>query len=139
MIKKPTLVVLLCAVILGGVVLYLNKKNDATKLPDDAAKPAFSIDSSAVTSLTLAHRAHPDQPPIQMVKQNGAWKIVQPTETAADSASVQTILDGLATSRVAQTESGAPDRLKAYGLDPPLLSLDFQMQNGMKHSLLIGN
>lgn len=139
MIKKPTLVVLLCAVILGGVVLYLNKKNDATKSPDDSAKPAFSIDSSAVTSLTLAHRAHPDQRPIQMVKQNGAWKIVQPTETAADSASIQTILDGLATSRVAQTESGAPDRLKAYGLDPPLLSLDFQLQNGTKHSLLMGN
>jgi hypothetical protein len=138
MIKKPTLLVLLCAVILGGVVYYLNKKSAATKLPDDATKPAFSIDSSAVTSLTLTHRALPDQPPIQIVKQKGVWQIVQPTETAADSSSIQAILDGLATSRVAQTESGAPDRLKAYGLDPPQLSLDFQLQNGTKHSLLLG-
>ena len=139
MIKKPTLVVLLCAAILGGVVYYLNKKSAATTSTDAASKPAFSIDSSTVTSLTLAHPASPDQPPVQIVKQNGAWQIVQPTATAADSASIQAILDGLATSRVAQTESGAPDRLKAYGLEPPQLSLDFQLQNGAKHTLVMGN
>jgi hypothetical protein len=131
--------VLLCAFILGGVVYYLNKKSAATTSIDAAAKPAFSIDSSTVTSLALAHPASPNQPPMQIVKQNGAWQIVQPTATAADSASIQTILDGLATARVAQTESAAPDRLKAYGLEPPQLSLDFQLQNGSKHSLVMGN
>src|SRR5579863_7678414 len=139
MIKKPTLIVILCAAILGGVVYYLNKKRAATTSTDAATKPAFSIDSSAVTSLTLAHPASADQPPMQIVKQNGSWQIIQPTATSADSASIQSILDGLATSRVAQTESGAPDRLKAYGLDPPQLSLDFQLQNGAKHSLVMGN
>lgn len=139
MIKKPTLVVLLLAAILGGVVYYLNKKSASTKPTDDASRPAFSIDSSTVTALTLSHPALPDQPPIQIVKRSGIWQIVQPTETAADSSAIQGILDGLASSRVAQTEPGAADRLKAYGLDPPQLSLDFQLQNGTKHTLVMGN
>ncbi len=139
MIKKSTLAVLLCAAILGGVVYYLNKKGAAAKSPDDAAKPAFSIDSSTISSLTLSHPALPDQPPIQIVKRNSTWQIVQPTETDADSSTIQGILDGLATSRVAQTESGGPDRLKAYGLDPPQLLLEFQLQNGTKHTLALGH
>jgi hypothetical protein len=139
MIKKPTLVVLLCAVVLGGVVYYLNKKSGAAKTSDDAAKPAFTIDSSDITSLTLSHPAASGQPPVQIVKRDATWQIVQPMETGADSGSVQAILDGLASSRVAQTESGAPDRLKAYGLDPPQVSLDFQLKSGAKHTLAMGN
>ena len=38
-----------------------------------------------------------------------------------------------------QTESGTADRLKAYGLDPPQISLEFQLQNGTKHTLVMGN
>ncbi len=138
MIKKPTLLVLLCAIVLGGVVFYLNKKTDATKSADDVAKPAFSIDSSSVTSLTIARPASPDHAATQIVKQNDAWQIVQPMETGADSTSIKAILDELATARVSETESGSPDRLKAYGLDPPQVSLDFKLQNGAKHSLLMG-
>ena len=29
--------------------------------------------------------------------------------------------------------------LKAYGLDPPQLLLDFQLQNGAKHTLAMGH
>jgi hypothetical protein len=139
MIKKSTLLVLLCAAILGGVVYYLNWKSGAAKPADNAAKPAFSIDSSTIASLTLAHPAAPGQPPVQMVKQNGVWQIVQPMNTDADATSIQAILDGLASSRVAETEPGTADRLKSFGLDPPQLSLDFQLRNGTKHTLLLGN
>jgi len=138
MIKKPTLIVLLCAAILGGVVYYLNKKDSAAKSTDDAAKPAFSIDSSTVASVTLSHPAVSGQPAIQIVKRDNVWQIVQPMETAADSTTVQGILDGLASSRVAQTEPGDPDRLKAYGLNPPQLLVEFQLQNGTKHTLVMG-
>ncbi len=44
----------------------------------------------------------------------------------------------LASARVSQTEPGTPDRLKVFGLDTPALALDFQMQNGAKHSLRLG-
>lgn len=139
MIKKSTLLVLLCAAIFGGVVYYLNVKKSAQKPSDDSAKPAFSIDSSNVTSLTLSRPAAPNQPPIQMVKKGDGWQIVQPTQTGADSSAVQSLLDGLATARVAQTEPGSADRLAAYGLAPAQISLEFQLQNGAEHTLLMGN
>lgn len=139
MIKKSTLLVLFCAAVLGGVVYYLNTKSGAAKPADASDKPAFSIDSSMIASLTIAHPAAPGEAPIQIVKRNGAWQIVQPTETSADSSSIQAILDGLASTRITQTESGAPDRLKAFGLEPPEVLVDFQLQNGTKHTLALGN
>jgi hypothetical protein len=40
---------------------------------------------------------------------------------------------------VSQTEPDTPDRLKTYGLDPPQLSLEFQLRNGVKHTVLVGD
>jgi hypothetical protein len=45
----------------------------------------------------------------------------------------------LAGARVAQTEPGSADRRKAFGLDPPQVSIDFQLANGAKHSVQLGN
>ena len=139
MIKKPTLVVLLCAAILGGVVFYLNKKNGGKNPTDDASKPAFSIDSSTIASMTLSRPAKADQPPIQFEKKNNFWQIVQPLQTGADSSATLSIVDELSTARVSQSVPETPERLKAYGLDPAQVSLDFQLQNGAKHSLVMGN
>src|SRR5208283_2147545 len=44
----------------------------------------------------------------------------------------------LASDRVAQTEPGTPDRLKAFGLDTPEVALDFQTKNAAKHSRRLG-
>ncbi|MFZ3333390.1 MAG: DUF4340 domain-containing protein, partial [Candidatus Acidiferrales bacterium] len=71
-------------------------------------------------------------------KRGDSWEITQPIETGADEPTVEGIVEELATARVSQTEPGAPDRLKAYGLDPAAVLLDFQLKNGTKHSLKLG-
>ena len=48
------------------------------------------------------------------------------------------IVQGLVAARIEQTEPGAPDRLKVYGLDPADVVLDFQLKNGAKHSVRLG-
>lgn len=139
MIKKNTLIVLLCAVVLGGAVYYFDwKRNAAEKPPADTTKPAFSIQVPDITSLTLARPAQKDEPAIHLEKGGDAWQIVQPIATDADQPSVEGIVVGLASARVNQSEPGTPDRLKAYGLDPPAISLEFQLKNGQKHTLLMG-
>jgi hypothetical protein len=40
---------------------------------------------------------------------------------------------------VSQTEPGSPDRLKVYGLDPPQMTIEFQLKNGTKHTVKLGN
>jgi hypothetical protein len=140
MIKKTTLLVLLCAVVLGGVVYYFDWKHAAKeKPPEDASKLAFSIQADDISSFTFTHPANAPEPPIHFVKQSGIWQIDQQLQTQADASQVQTILDGLASARVSQTEPGSPDRLKVYGLDPPQMTIEFQLKNGTKHTVKLGN
>ncbi len=140
MIKKSTLLVLLCAALLGGAVYYFDWKRGSVEKPaEDNSKAAFSIEPTDIASLTLAHPATPDVPPIRIEKHKDAWEIVGPLETGADQSTAQGIADLLADAHVSQTEPGTPDRLKAYGLDPPHVSLEFQLQSGAKHTLLLGD
>lgn len=141
MIKKPTLIVVVCAILLGGAVYYFQwrkSKNPAAATVDNG-KPAFTLQSSDVTGLAILHPGKTDQPEIQLAKQDGNWDITQPIDTAADQSAVNGIADGLASAHVSQTEPGTPDRLKAFGLDSPRLELDFQTKSGAKHAILIGD
>jgi hypothetical protein len=140
MIKKTTLLVLLCAAALGAGVYYFDwKKGNEPKPAADASKPAFSIQASDIVSFTLAHPAQPGDSPVRFEKRDGAWRIVQPIETGADESTADGIVDQLAAARIAQTESGSADRRKAFGLDPPQASVEFQLANGSKHTILIGD
>jgi len=139
MIKKPTLIVLLCAIILGGLVYYFDwKKGNEVKPAVNASKPAFSIQASDISSITLTHPADANTPAIHLEKSGDTWNIVQPIETQADQPTVDGIADQLASAFVSQTEPGTADRRKVYGLDPPQVSLEFQLRNGTKHTILIG-
>ncbi len=141
MIKKSTLIVLLAAVILGATAYYFDWKRgqkEAANSPADATKPAFTLQADDISSLNISFPADPKSQPIHFEKQNGVWQITQPLQTSADDASLQGILQQLASARVAQTEPGTPDRLKVFGLETPDVTLDFQMKNGAKHSLRLG-
>jgi hypothetical protein len=140
MIKKSTLIVVLCTVVLGALVYYFDwKRGNKEKPSSDTSKPAFSIQAADITSLTLTHPAKPSEPAIHLAKRNDAWQILQPVDTGADQTAVEGIVDGLAGARVSQTEPYTPDRLKTYGLDPPQLSAEFQLRNGAKHTVLMGD
>jgi hypothetical protein len=142
MVKKPTLIVLLCAVILGAAVYYFDwKKGEQKKLDTtDTSKPVFTtFQGSEISSFTISHPAQPSTPAIQFEKRAGDWQIIQPVATEADQSTAGGIVDQIASARVAQTEPGSEDRRKAYGLDPAQISIDFQLANGAKHSILLGN
>jgi hypothetical protein len=140
MIKKSTLIVLLCALVMGGAVYYFEWRSAKKEKPsEDTSKLAFTMQADDVTSLTISHPGKTDQPPIRLDYHTGMWSIVQPLDTGADTAAVRGITDGLAAARISQTEPGAPDRLKAFGLAPPHVSLEFQLKNGTKHTVLLGD
>ena len=140
MIKKPTLFVLLCAIIFGAAVYYFEFRSGKTqKAATDNTKPAFSVQASDIVSFTIAHPAQSGDMPVRFEKRGGIWEIVQPVQTEADQPTAGGIVDALSTARISQSEPGSPDRLKAYGLDPAQVSIEFQLQNGAKHTLLVGN
>lgn len=140
MIKKSTLIVLLCAVVLGGAVYYFGLKHGAKESSStNESKPAFEVRSDDIVAMTLTHPAKPDTPAIQFKKENGNWKILDPVETGADQPSVEGITSGLAAAMVSGTEPGTEDRLKAYGLDPAAISIQFETAKGGRHTLLLGD
>lgn len=137
-VKKSTLVILAIAIVLGGAVYYFDLKASGTPKVTPP-KRAYSIQASDVVALTLAHPNQPNEPAIHFAKRGQTWQIVHPVDTAADQSTVDGLVDQLAGSDVSETEPDTPDRLKAYGLDPPQASLDFQLANGSTHTLVIGN
>ena len=140
MIKKPTLILLVGAILIGAAVYYFDwKRSQNPKPAADTSKPAFSFQSDDVTSFTIAHPGKAGDTPVRFEKRNGVWQIVQPVMTQADQSTAAGIVDQLVGARSSQFEPGSPDRLKAYGLDPPQISLDVELRNGAKHKLLIGN
>ncbi|HEX4074483.1 MAG TPA: DUF4340 domain-containing protein [Candidatus Acidoferrales bacterium] len=140
MIKKPTLVLLVFAIALGLAVYYFDwKRGQTEKPPVDTSKSAFSVDASNITAFTISHPAQSGDVPIQFEKRNGAWWITQPIDAEADQSTADGIVDQLAEDRFTQTEPGTEDRRKAYGLDPAQASVEFQLRNGSKHLLSIGN
>jgi hypothetical protein len=141
MIKKTTLFLLLGAIVLGAAVYYFDwrrSQKESDKPAVDATKLAFSIQPQDVTSLVIKHPANPAEPALQFEKRDGVWQMTQPIVTLPDQASLDGIIDGLSSARISQTEPGAPDRLKVYGLDPPAISLEFQVRGGAKHSVALG-
>lgn len=142
MIRKSTLIILLIALIAGGAVYYFDWKRGEKgkdKLPEDTSKSAFSAQAADLSSFTISHPARPSSPIVALQKKDGVWQIEQPIATPADPHSAESVASEIASARVSGTEPGAPDRLKAYNLDPPQLVLDFQLQNGSKHTIRFGD
>jgi hypothetical protein len=139
--KKSTLFILLAAILIGAAAYYFDWKRgekDAAKKPDDTTKLAFNIQPEEIQSLTISYPADPKSQPVTFERRDGTWQITQPLQTGADAPAIDGIVQGLASARIEQTEPGAPDRLKVYGLDPPAVELNFQLKNATKHSVKLG-
>jgi len=139
--KKSTLFILLAAILIGVAAYYFDWKRaekDAAKKPDDTAKLAFNIPPEEIQSLTISYPADPKSQAVTFERRDGTWQITQPLQTGADAPAIDGITQGLASARIEQTEPGAPDRLKVYGLDPPAVELNFQLKSAAKHSVKLG-
>jgi len=143
MIKNTTLIALLAAVILGGLVYYFEVKHPRTEAPSagditSTSMPAFSLKSSDVASFTVSYPPGANKPMLRVDKKGDSWEIEQPLQTPADSAAVQSVLDSFVYAQITQTEPSTPDRLKVYGLDPSKASIEIRLQNGQKHMIELG-
>jgi hypothetical protein len=134
--RKSTLLLVVLALGLGGSVYYYEFKRTPTpKKAEDESNPAFSFHAEDVKSLEFARSGQT----ISIEKRDGKWLITQPVETRADSSVIEGIATELARARISRTLPASPDRLAAYGLTNPEVTLDLRLQNGAKHQLKLGS
>lgn len=142
MIRKSTLIVLLLALIAGGAVYFFDWRRgekEKEKPPEDTAKSAFNAQAADVSSITITRPARAGSQPISLQKRDGSWLITQPIATTADPTVLDSIATDISAAHIAGTLPATPDRLKVYNLDPPQVILDFQLQNGTKHTVRFGD
>jgi hypothetical protein len=134
--RKSTLLLVVLALGLGGFVYYYEfKRTPPPKKAEDESKPAFSFHAEDVKSLEFARSGQT----ISIEKRDGKWLITQPVETRADASVIEGIATELARARISRTLPASPDRLAAYGLTSPEVTLDLRLQNGAKHQVKLGS
>lgn len=124
--------------ILGGVVWWSNKQEAAKEgQPSKDAPPKIvSIKESSVQQIEIKPRE--GQPTIVKKGAGTQWDILSPKKLTADSGSVSGILStvsGLTSERVVDEN---PTDLPSYGLEPPLTTVTFTLDDGKKQVLRIG-
>jgi hypothetical protein len=133
--KKSTLVLVLIALVFGGLVYYYEfKRTPAAEKSEDTSKPAFSFQATDISALTLERAGQK----ISFEKHGDDWVITQPVETRADRSVLEGIATGLANARVSRTFPAAPDRLATYGLASPSVTLEIKLKNNQQHRLQLG-
>lgn len=77
--------------------------------------------------------------PIEIDKQGGQWRIVEPQHYLADSDTVAEMLTALVDARIADFVTDTPKDLGQYGLKSPQIEVSvFSGKDKVRHALLIG-
>jgi hypothetical protein len=138
-VRKSTLLVVLLAAALGGGVWYFEFKRE--KPAEDAAstsKPIFTFKQEEVSALTLTRGGET----LTLEKRGTAWRLTRPLDSTADERAVEALLGSLSFGRISKiipvTPPESPEKLKAYGLDAPVVMLEIKLKSGVAHRLRLG-
>lgn len=133
--KKSTLALVLVAAAFGAFIYFFEFKRRPPAEPAEEGKPAFSFQPEDISRIAVIRSGET----VAAAKRNGEWDITQPVETRGDQENWDTIARNAATARISRTLTAAPDRLAAYGLDKPAVTLELRLKSGQEHRLRLGS
>ncbi len=105
---------------------------------DYLSKTLIELEGKQVKSLTLVT----EETEIQLNRnsmKSESWRITTPIETAADTATVNSLLFDLKDTRITQYVQSSVNNLKPFGLDSPKKFLKAEIQDGKSFSFNLGN
>src|SRR5215470_17173534 len=103
------------AAALGAYIYFVERKRPepTTEKPKEKV---FTFDRSKVNAVTLAPQGSDE---IRLVKEKDAWRMTAPTDVAADSSQVDSLLSSLEGLQAEDVVAENPGPLGEYGLDKP--------------------
>lgn len=135
-LQPVTLVLVLTAAILGGVVYFTEVRGSSQPEAEtaDAQQKLFAFEESQVQSFTV-------KTPLRSIafrrNDEGDWQMREP-RVLADEASVAYLLNLLATASSDRVIAAAAADQKEFGFDQPLATIDVTLDNQETHRLVLG-
>ncbi len=133
--KKSTVLVLLIALALGAYVYFVEYKSDKKRDgEEETSKPAFTFKSEEVAALTITNKGQT----VQLESADNNWKITQPIQTAADNATVDSIISAVSSATIDRSLVITENLKRGSGLAQPGIIVEVKLKNGTLHKILLG-
>ena len=136
---KGLLIAVVLLAVLGGLIFWSNKKQAA-------APPTKAANDTTTKLLTLADDQFQEirikkltGEVLDLKRDNGKWRMVEPKPLAADQDAVASIVSTLAGLTADKTIDQNAADLQAYGLNIPTLDITITKKDGKTAQVLIGD
>lgn len=123
--------------VLGGVVLWSNKKQSAAgKTPTDSSTKIFTIADDQFQGIRIKKLTGEV---LDLKRDSGKWRIAEPQPFSADQDAVGTMMSSLSNLSADKIIEDNASDLKGYGLDIPTLDIVVTKKDGKTDELLVGD
>src|SRR5574341_970307 len=136
-VKRKQMTLLLAGVLGAAAFAYFTwgTKDRASEEKPRLGRAAFSFRRQDVASLTLKR----DGQNVVVESRDGNWVITHPVNAPADQSVINPLLNNLAAAMSGEALRVAPRVAGAYGLNPPVITLELRLKNGERHSVQFGD
>ncbi len=117
---------------LGSYIYFVERKRPEPTSEKPKEK-VFTFDRAKVNAITLAPQG---SDPIRLVKEKDAWRMTAPSDVAADSSQVDSLLSSLESLESEEVVTESPGALGDYGLDKPKSTVTLGLE-GVKDPLVL--
>ena len=121
---------------LGGAVWWSNKRQASAGKSSDKTVKLLTIPEDQFQEIRIKKVTGEV---IDLQKQDGKWKITEPTQLPADQDAVSSMVTNLASLNADTTVDDKAADLKPFGLNDPTLDIQVKLKNGKTEGVLIGD
>jgi hypothetical protein len=134
---KGLLIAVVLLAVLGGLIWWSNKKQAAaSKTPATTETKILTIPEDQIQEIKIQH-ANGDV--VDLRRDSGKWRIVQPKDLAADPDASSSLVSALTSVTADKTIDEKAADISPYGLNRPTLDVTVTRKDGSKSELLIGD
>src|SRR5580658_7699848 len=134
---KGLLLAVALLAVLGGLIWWSNKKQaSASKTAATTETKILTIPEDQIQAIKIQH-ANGDV--IELRRDSGKWRIVQPKDLAADSDAARSLVSALTSVTADKTIEDKATDISPYGLNHPTLDVIVTKKDGSSNELLIGD
>jgi hypothetical protein len=134
---KGLLIAVVLLAVLGGLIWWSNKKEAAaSKSPATTETKILTIPEDQIQEIKIQH-ANGDI--VDLRRDTGKWRIVQPKALAADPDTSSSLVSALTSVTADKTIEDKATDISPYGLNHPILDVTVTKKDGTTVELLLGD